>query len=91
MRSPPGKPGGLAVASRRRLLKTLGVAAGAALVAPRLAAQGGHRPGPPSVITNPPRISALAGAPTTYFSDRMSSAWIRRSMRSFSPQRHQRL
>ena len=69
MRSRACTPGGLNVASRRRVLKTLGVAAGAALVAPQLAAQGGQRPSPPSVITNPPRDFGPGSAPTTYFSD----------------------
>ncbi|HYB40116.1 MAG TPA: SMP-30/gluconolactonase/LRE family protein, partial [Candidatus Methylomirabilis sp.] len=56
--------------SRRGLIKTLGVAAGAAVLAPRLA--GGQTPGPvapPSTITTPPRDFGPHGAPTTYFTD----------------------
>jgi gluconolactonase len=55
--------------SRRALLARVGLAAGAAVVAPRIArAQTG--PGaPPSTVTTPPRDFGPSGAPTTYFTD----------------------
>ena len=56
--------------SRRALVKTLGVAAGALLVAPRAgSAQTPAPAAPPSTITSPPRDFGPNGAPTTYFTD----------------------
>ncbi len=56
--------------SRRRVLQTLGVAAGAALVPGVGSAQTqGGQIGPPSTVTNPPRDFGPNGAPTTYFTD----------------------
>jgi gluconolactonase len=60
------------VLSRRRILKSLGVLAGGAALAPSLTlAQAPPRPaqGPPSTITTPPRDFSPRGAPTTYFTD----------------------
>jgi gluconolactonase len=58
--------------SRRKMLHSVGVAVGAAMLAPRLA--GAQTPpagslGPPSTITQPPRDFSSGGAPTTYFTD----------------------
>jgi gluconolactonase len=58
--------------SRRDLMKTVGVAAGAVALAPRLAgaqAPAGQPVAPPTTITTPPRDFGPGGAPTTYFSD----------------------
>jgi gluconolactonase len=58
--------------SRRALIKTMGVAAGAAALAPsivRAQAPAGTPVAPPTTITNPPRDFGPGGAPTTYFSD----------------------
>ena len=60
------------VMSRRMLMKTIGVAAGAAVVMPRVAlaqAPAGGPAGPPSTVTSPPRDFGPGGAPTTYFTD----------------------
>src|SRR6058998_2019885 len=54
--------------SRRRLLQTIGAAAGAA-IAGRGAAAGQPPQGPPSTITNPPRDFGPNAPPTTYFTD----------------------
>ncbi len=69
MSSGVGKGGAIQFASRRRALKILGAAAGAAFVMPELAAQEAQRQAPPSVVTNPPRDFGPEGAPTTYFRD----------------------
>ena len=57
--------------SRRRLLKTMGAAAGTAIAGSRLtSAQTPQTPaGPPSTVTNPPRDFGPGGPPTTYFND----------------------
>ena len=58
--------------SRRALIKTIGVAAGAAALAPsivRAQAPAGTPMAPPTTITTPPRDFGPGGAPTTYFSD----------------------
>ena len=58
--------------SRRKMLRSMGVAVGAAVLAPQLArAQTGPRVpiGPPSTITQPPRDFGPRAAPTTYFTD----------------------
>ena len=57
--------------SRRRVLKTIGAVAGAAIAVPRLASsQAQQTPvGPPSTITNPPRDFGPNAPPTTYFID----------------------
>ena len=57
--------------SRRELMRTMGVAAGAVALAPGLAmAQAAGTPAaPPTTITNPPRDFGPGGAPTTYFTD----------------------
>jgi gluconolactonase len=60
------------VMSRRMLMKTIGVAAGAAVVMPRVALAQAPASGPaapPSTVTNPPRDFGPGGAPTTYFTD----------------------
>jgi len=60
------------VMSRRMLMKTIGVAAGAAVVMPRVAiaqAPTSAPAVPPSTVTNPPRDFGPGGAPTTYFTD----------------------
>ena len=60
------------VMSRRTLIKTMGVAGGAAVAGaarrPRAGARGGPA-APPSTITSPPRDFGPGGAPTTYFTD----------------------
>lgn len=57
---------------RRKLLRGVGAAVGAAIVVPRWvhaqAASGGPA-APPSTITQPPRDFSRRGAPTTYFTD----------------------
>jgi len=63
------KTRGLHLASRRSVIKSLGVAAGAALVSRGVAAQEAQRQAPPSVVTTPPRDFGPDGAPTTYFRD----------------------
>jgi gluconolactonase len=57
--------------SRRALVRSLAVAAGAAVMAPRGArAQAPAGPmAPPSTVTTPPRDFGPGGAPTTYFTD----------------------
>ena len=57
--------------SRRGMLRCVGAAVGAAVLAPRLvSAQTPPSPiGPPSTITQPPRDFSPRGAPTTYFTD----------------------
>ena len=60
------------VMSRRMLMKTIGVAAGAAVVMPRIAIAQAPTSGPaapPSTVTSPPRDFGPGGAPTTYFTD----------------------
>jgi gluconolactonase len=60
------------VMSRRMLMKTIGVAAGAAVVMPRVAmgqAPASGPAAPPSTVTNPPRDFGPGGPPTTYFTD----------------------
>jgi gluconolactonase len=60
------------VMSRRMLMKTIGVAAGSAVVMPRVARAQAPTSGPaapPSTVTSPPRDFGPAGAPTTYFTD----------------------
>jgi gluconolactonase len=57
---------------RRKLLRNMGVAMGAAVLAPGLArAQSGPLGpvAPPSTVSNPPRDFGPNGAPTTYFTD----------------------
>jgi gluconolactonase len=57
---------------RRRLLRGLGAAVGAAVLSPGLArAQSGPLGpvAPPSTVSNPPRDFSSNGAPTTYFTD----------------------
>ncbi|HEV2039229.1 MAG TPA: SMP-30/gluconolactonase/LRE family protein, partial [Casimicrobiaceae bacterium] len=57
--------------SRRKMLRSVGVAMGAAVLAPQLVrAQTAPRPAaPPSTITQPPRDFSPGAAPTTYFTD----------------------
>ena len=56
--------------SRRRLITTLGTAAGALVAGARTSAQGrGGIVAPPSTITNPPRDFGPNAPPTTYFLD----------------------
>jgi gluconolactonase len=56
--------------SRRAIIKTLGVTAGAVALAPAVVrAQAPAPVAPPTVITNPPRDFGPGGAPTTYFTD----------------------
>ena len=58
--------------SRRTLIKSIGVAAGAAVIAPRAAIAQAPASGPvapPSTVTSPPRDFGPGGAPTTYFTD----------------------
>ena len=57
--------------SRRGMLRSVGAAVGAAVLAPRLVgAQTPPSPvGPPTTITQPPRDFGPRGAPTTYFTD----------------------
>src|SRR5499427_3152558 len=60
------------VSDRRRILRNMGAALGAAVLAPRLAQAQAAASGPaapPSVITQPPRDFGPGGAPTTYFTD----------------------
>jgi gluconolactonase len=57
---------------RRKLLRGVGAAIGAAIVVPRWAhaqAAPGGPAAPPSTITQPPRDFSRRGAPTTYFTD----------------------
>jgi len=58
--------------SRRVMLRSVGAAVGAAVLAPRLV--GAQTPpsgpvAPPSTVTSPPRDFSPRGAPTTYFTD----------------------
>lgn len=55
--------------TRRRLMKSIGALAGAAVVAPQVLMGQGTPMSPPTVISNPPRDFGPNGAPTTYFSD----------------------
>ncbi len=55
--------------SRRALITGVGLAAGAAVIAPRLARAQGGAMAPPSTVTTPPRDFGPNGAPTTYFTD----------------------
>ena len=55
--------------SRRTLITGVGLAAGAAVIAPRLARAQGGPMAPPSTVTTPPRDFGPNGAPTTYFTD----------------------
>src|SRR6478672_13373431 len=58
--------------TRRSLMKTLGAAAGAAVVAPAaMFAQGAQRTplSAPTVVSNPPRDFGPNAPPTTYFAD----------------------
>jgi gluconolactonase len=58
--------------SRRGMLRTMGAAAGAAVVAPRVVLAQNPAAGqavPPSTITNPPRDFGPNAPPTTYFTD----------------------
>jgi gluconolactonase len=56
--------------SRRRLLRNVGVAVGAAVFAPQLARAQAPKPAaPPSTITQPPRDFGPGAPPTTYFTD----------------------
>src|SRR5436305_7620960 len=67
-----GVPNAVASTSRRNAIRTVGVALGAAILAPRLAAAQSPASvpvGPPSTITQPPRDFSPRGAPTTYFTD----------------------
>src|SRR5262249_15334005 len=54
--------------SRRTLMARVGLAAGAAVLAPRLA-RAQTPMAPPSTVTTPPRDFGPGGAPTTYFAD----------------------
>ena len=58
--------------SRRNMLRSVGVAVGAAVLAPRWVSAQAASSGPvapPSTITQPPRDFSRHGAPTTYFTD----------------------
>ncbi len=56
--------------SRRTMLRGMGAAAGAAMLAPQWSRAQTPRPAePPSTITQPPRDFSERGAPTTYFTD----------------------
>jgi gluconolactonase len=60
------------VMSRRQLVKAIGAVAGAAALAPRLAAAQAPTGGPaapPSTVTSPPRDFGPGAPPTTYFTD----------------------
>ena len=57
------------VMSRRMLMTKIGLAAGAAVVAPRIARRAAGPMAPPSTVTTPPRDFGPNGAPTTYFTD----------------------
>src|SRR5262245_66687499 len=57
------------ILSRRALMARAGLAAGAAVLAPRLASAQGKPMEPPSTVTTPPRDFGPTGAPTTYFTD----------------------
>src|SRR5882757_8706655 len=56
---------------RRKLLRNVGAAVGAAVLAPLARAQSasGGPVAPPSTVTQPPRDFSANGAPTTYFTD----------------------
>src|SRR5262245_40694358 len=64
----PGHPGHTHV-SRRTLITAVGLAAGAAVIAPRLARAQSGPAAPPSTITHPPSDFGPGAAPTTYFPD----------------------
>ena len=58
--------------SRRKMLRTVGVAVGTAVIAPqwvRAQTAASVPVGPPTTITQPPRDFSPHGAPTTYFTD----------------------
>jgi gluconolactonase len=55
--------------SRRAFTSILGVGAAAAASGAAFGQGAAPRPGPPTVISNPPRDFSRRGAPTTYFSD----------------------
>ena len=55
--------------SRRALMTGVGLAAGAAVLAPRLTRAQMGPMAPPSTVTTPPRDFSPSGAPTTYFWD----------------------
>jgi len=58
--------------SRRKMIRSVGAAVGAAVLAPRLVSAQTSPSGPvapPSTITQPPRDFSPRGAPTTYFTD----------------------
>jgi gluconolactonase len=58
--------------SRRKMIRSVGVAMGAAMLAPQLGRAQTAPSGlvaPPSTITQPPRDFSSRGAPTTYFTD----------------------
>jgi gluconolactonase len=55
--------------SRRRLIKVIGAAAGAALVAPKAVTAQGRAGSAPTVISTPPRDFGPDAPPTTYFTD----------------------
>ena len=65
-------PGSGESVSRRKLLRGMGAAIGAAVLAPGMARAQSSPSGPqapPSAVTNPPRDFGPNGAPNTYFSD----------------------
>ena len=65
-------PGSGESVSRRKLLRGVGAAIGAAVLAPGMARAQSSPAGPqapPSVVSNPPRDFGPNGAPTTYFTD----------------------
>jgi gluconolactonase len=64
----PGQPSHTQL-SRRTLITGVGLAAGAAVIAPRVARAQSGAVAPPSTITTPPRDFGPNGAPTTYFRD----------------------
>ena len=65
-------PGSSESIVRRKLLRGMGAAIGAAVLAPSMVRAQSVPPGPvapPSTVTNPPRDFSAKGAPTTYFTD----------------------
>ena len=62
-------PGSGESVSRRKLLRGMGAAIGAAALAPGLVSAQSGPQAPPSTVTNPPRDFSANGAPTTYFTD----------------------
>jgi gluconolactonase len=70
MSLPPSLPSQIALMSRRRVIKTIGAVAGAAVAGSRgVFAQAEQGPPPPSTVSTPPRDFGPAGAPTPYFTD----------------------